>query len=101
MENLTPEQTGSSSVALAIAKRILRQPAMSVVCDDQSALGNFEVFCGHIAREIDEELTSFGLTFRLVEHPDKDITLTPSERGKLDGILAKEKRRICVTRNHI
>jgi len=89
MKNLTPEEAGASAVALAIVKRILQQPAMGRVCDDMDSLENLEVFCGYLAREVDDELKKFGLSFRQVSHFDNNITLTPAERGKLDGILAK------------
>lgn len=92
MNNLTPEEAGSSTVALAITKRILRQPAMALVRYDQNTLGNLDTFCGHLAREVDEELKAAGLTFRMSNRIDPDITLTPSEQGFLDGLLARDGR---------
>ncbi len=98
MNNLTPEEAGSSAVALAIAKRILRQPAMKEIRLSMSVLcplhigdvpTGLKVFCGHLAREIDFELQYHGLSFRHANRIDPMITLTPSEQGKLDGILAK------------
>ena len=93
MKNLTPEDAGSSAVALAIAKRILIEPMFD---DIRMVMNNYhpesvEVFCGHLAREVDEELFSHGLSLRMIESQDTDITLTPSEQGKLDGILAKSR----------
>lgn len=58
MTCLTPKQAGSSQLALNIARRILRQPAMDTIREDMEDLceGNSDVFCGHLAREIDIEL---------------------------------------------
>jgi len=92
MKNLTPEDVGASAIALAIAKRIMKQPAMNPVRDEMNRYGNLWTFTGHLAREVDVELEPAGLSFRSVHHLDPDITLTPSERGKLDGILAASRK---------
>ena len=92
MKNLTPEEAGASTVALAIAKRILKQPAMNSVRDEMNQYVNLWTFTGHLAREVDAELENVGLSFRMVHHLDPDITITPSERGALYGLLAKERK---------
>jgi len=89
MLNLTPEEAGTSAIALAIAKRFLNQPALSAVRVAMAENENLRVFCGHLAREVDCELGNAGLTFRMAHHLDPGITLTSSERGALDGLLAK------------
>ena len=51
-EQLTPEQAGSSVLALQISRKILQQPAMLSVRRELSENDNLSTFCGYLAREV-------------------------------------------------
>ena len=89
MNSLTPEKTGTSPLALKIAKRVLSQPAMrSLRKEFDKYLGGdgLRVFCSYLAREvIGKELCDFDQEL----FPSMCHRQTPAERGKQDGQIAK------------
>ncbi len=86
MENLTPEEAGASFTALAIAKRVLSQPAMQSVRHAMREDDNLSVFCGFLAREVIGEILH---DFDPDLFPATHFQQTPGERGKQDGMIAK------------
>lgn len=91
LQELTAYQADSSEVALQIAKRILRQPAFRKLRKRIEKLNTPEndfliVFCSHLARDIiDDELSNFHPKL----FPRSCNNKTTSERGKIDGQIAK------------
>jgi hypothetical protein len=86
MKNTTPEETGASPLALAIARRILRQPAMSSVREAMGTDDNLSIFCGFLAREVIGEILH---DFSPHLFPAVPFKQTPGERGRQDGMIAK------------
>lgn len=86
LQMITPEEAGCSPLALRIAKNILKQPAFSTVRVAMNDHDNLAVFCGFLAREIiEKELHTFSPQL----FPKTHREISPPERGKIDGTLAK------------
>ena len=85
MNELTPGEAGSSRLALTIAKRVLRQPAMSTLRDALETNENLKVFCGFLAREVIGEILH---EFSPHLFPAVPFRQTPGQRGKQDGMIA-------------